>query len=91
MNPNLELDSVQCMKNNQMSKLRSYTFVLLLAGFASGCGGKYLRAYVHNPAALTGVTRESGNLTLKADPLLDRQSCQTSFGMDCLQKAILQV
>jgi hypothetical protein len=47
--------------------------------------------YVHNPAALTGVTREAGSLTITADPLLDRHSCQTNFGMDCLQKGILPV
>src|SRR5260370_37035857 len=81
----------QCMKSDKIIKFPRYAFVLLLAGIASGCGGKYFRPYVHNPAALTVVTRQAENLTLKVDPLLDRHSCQTNFGMDCLQKGILPV
>ena len=79
------------MKRDQIIKFERYAFVLLLAAIAAGCGGKYFRPYVHNPAALTMVTRQAENLTLKADPLLDKHSCQTNFGMDCLQKGILPV
>lgn len=79
------------MKSDQIIKLQRYAFVLLLSGIASGCGGKYFRPFVHNPAALTGVTRQAGGLRVEVDPLLDRHSCQTNFGMDCLQKGILPV
>ena len=76
---------------NRRCKFRAFLCVLLLTGVGNGCGGKYFRPYVHNPAALTAVTRQTAGISLQVDPLLDLHSCQTNFGMDCLQKGILPV
>lgn len=74
-----------------MPKSGGFLFALVLVGLGPGCGGKYFRPYVHDPAARTAVTRRNSGISLQVDPLLDRHACQTNFGMDCLEKGILPV
>jgi hypothetical protein len=75
-----------------MNWFRTSTVALcIIAAFVSGCGGKYFRPYVLDPAASTIIRKEESGLKVAINPLLDLQSCKTNFGIDCLQKGILPV
>jgi hypothetical protein len=65
-------------------------FAIFPALLPMGCGGKYLPPYVHVATPAAAVIENQG-LRLTVEPLLSVQSCQTYFGMDCLQKGILPV